>query len=479
MTRRMLDGADVVMDVGVGAGAGADAVVGASIGMGVGVGVGAVVAGLYARRGEIEDAIYARVAAIEPGSVGEWDAEYALGLRAAVAGAVEYVLRGLELGGEQAGPAPVAAVAQARRAMRSGVDLNTVLRRYTAGYTLLGDFLVQEVERGLLEDRFGVLRGLLRTLSGLLERLTAVIADEYERELERAGRSREQRRLELVRALLAGEGAGDLVGERAGGGLAVSLTGEAVGGAHGEGAGEDDLGYGLDAHHVGVVAHGAGAREVLRELARALDRMLLCVAVGEETVWGWLGGRRELAMVDLRRVVDGELRRFEEGGDAGGVWLAIGEPAWGLAGWRLTHQQAQAAALVAMRSPRVCARYAEVALLACALKDEMLAGALIDVYAAPLRQARDGGVVFRRTLRAYLAAECNVSSAAAALGVVRHTVEKRLRAIEELLGRSLHPCPPEIEVALELEELGGDWRAPIDIGIVQRRSTTGEDPPKS
>jgi hypothetical protein len=37
--------------------------------------------------------------------------------------------------------------------------------------------------------------------------------------------------------------------------------------------------------------------------------------------------------------------------------------------------------------------------------------------------------------------------------VARKTVASRLRTIEERLGRTLHPCPAELEVALLLDEL--------------------------
>lgn len=39
-------------------------------------------------------------------------------------------------------------------------------------------------------------------------------------------------------------------------------------------------------------------------------------------------------------------------GVGGGVLLAVGEPAQEVEGWRLSHRQAQAALLVALRSPR-------------------------------------------------------------------------------------------------------------------------------
>jgi sugar diacid utilization regulator len=94
-----------------------------------------------------------------------------------------------------------------------------------------------------------------------------------------------------------------------------------------------------------------------------------------------------------------------------------------------------------------------VALLASVLNDDALAGSLIEIYLAPLGGSENGGAILRRTLRAYFAAERNASSAASALGVTRHTVQNRLRTIEEKLGQSLRTRQAELEVALRLEEL--------------------------
>ena len=63
------------------------------------------------------------------------------------------------------------------------------------------------------------------------------------------------------------------------------------------------------------------------------------------------------------------------------------------------------------------------------------------------------GVGLRETLRAYFDAGFNAATAAAALEVDRHTVQRRLRKVEEALGRLLHTCHAELEVALVLEEL--------------------------
>jgi DNA-binding PucR family transcriptional regulator len=138
-----------------------------------------------------------------------------------------------------------------------------------------------------------------------------------------------------------------------------------------------------------------------------------------------------------------------------GVSLAIGEPGESLSGWRLTHQQARAALPIALRSPEGLVRYADVALLASTLQDDLLSTSLRQLYLVPLEQERDGGETLRETLRAYFAAERNVSSAAAALGVSRQAVNSRLRTIEEKLGRPLGGCAAELETALSMEQVNG------------------------
>jgi hypothetical protein len=384
-------------------------------------GVDVVVGGLCARREEIEQAIFTHVRTVVPDTVGDGDVEYVAGLRAAVAASLEFVLAGIEraetrsrdLGPE---PVPSAAVAQARRAVRSGVSLGTVLRRYTAGYALLGDFVAQEAESAAVG---GGLRRLLGAQASSLERLTAAVAEEYACELDRAARSPERRRLELVRELLAG-------------------------GAEPERA--DELGYELVGWHLGVVATGAGAARALDGLRAVSGWRMLSLAHGEQTVWAWFaGGQRRLPAQELERLV--------QAAGSTGVSLAVGEPGRGLAGWRLTHQQAQAALLVALRRPQPVTRYADVALLAAALKDETLTRALLDIYLAPLADSHESGSVLRETLHAYCAAGRNISSTAAAVGVARSTIESRLRTIEERLGRTLHPYPAELQVALNLDRL--------------------------
>jgi len=402
-----------------------------------------VVARLRARREELVQAIFTRIRAGALAGSGDDDAEYVEGLRATVVAAVDYVLEGIERGEDDGSPpTPIPAVAseQARRAARIGVPLETVLRRYLVGHTLFERFVMDEVARSDLGgwglDQREAVQGALRAQAAVLDRLLERIAAEYGAELERIGRSPEQRRAEQVRGLLEG-------GALDGAGLDYELE---------------------DRWHLGVIATGAGAAQAVRMLAVGADRRLLSVAQGGGSVWAWLGGRERFAIGEAELAMLGAVACAD-------VLLALGEPARGLQGWRLTHQQAQAALVVALRrsEPERVTRYADVALLASALKDEALGKALLDVYVAPLEGGfGERGTLLRETLRAYLGAERSVSSAAAVLKVDRKTVASRLRTIEQRLGRSLHPCPAELEVALLLDELNPAL-ASSDIQTAQRK----------
>src|SRR6187397_1897249 len=99
------------------------------------------------RRGETEKALLTRVYGIADTS-GIGDPEYAEGLRVAISTALEYGLTAIERGDDLPLPTPPVLLIQARTAARIGISLDTVLRRYFAGYALLGDYLIEEAGRG-------------------------------------------------------------------------------------------------------------------------------------------------------------------------------------------------------------------------------------------------------------------------------------------------------------------------------------------
>ncbi len=126
--------------------------------------------------------------------------------------------------------------------------------------------------------------------------------------------------------------------------------------------------------------------------------------------------------------------------------MAVGHPAKGLLGWRLSHRQARAVYPVVQHGGEVVAA-AEAGLLAAVAKDETLVASLHQLYIEPLGD----GEGLKETLHAYLAAGRNISSAASALQVNRQTVRTRLRAAEGKIGRSMDECGAEVEIALRLE----------------------------
>ncbi len=361
-------------------------------------------------------AIVARIRNVASDPYGVVDAHYAEGQRAAVVAILDYALTGIEHGDERATLIPSAAVAQVHRAARSGVTVEIVVRRYMAAHAELGDFVIQEAGRSGLLTKGTALRRVQQTQASLLDRLIAIVSDEHAREIERLHRSPEQHLAERVRRLLAGE--------------LVDAS---------------ELGYELDGWHAGLIASGPGAGQTVRSLSASLGCKVLSVPQDERSVWGWLGGSRETVDCAIGRLVSARWPT--------GVSLALGEPAGGLMGWRVAHQQAQDALLVSLHRPQALTRYCDVALLAPWLRDEVRARAFINTYLSALDNHRCPGSVLRKTLQEYFAAGRNATKAGRNLNVSRRTMRNRMVLIEESLPSLLESNQAELELALRLDEL--------------------------
>jgi hypothetical protein len=371
-----------------------------------------VVKRLDARRADIEEAITVRAFAVAK-PTGRETPGYVEGLRDAISAAVVYAVSAIECGADRVGSPPPEILRQARNAASSGVGLEVVLRRYAAGYSVLGDALARET-RTLASP--GTLYHLQRELTALFDRLVEAVTSDYRAEAERIHLPADQRQAQLISRLLAGE--------------LIDTS---------------SIDYDFDSFHLGVVACGRSAKRLLRDLAARLDRRLLTVEDGSECLSAWFGGRREFDHEELD-----DLARYPWPAD---TLLAIGEPSPALSGWRRSHRQARAALRVALRSPQPFTRYGAVALLTAVSNDEDLLAFLNETYLAPLSSGRDGGKALRKTVWAYLACGRNVSSAAAALGLARQTVASRLQATEKRLGRPVDACGAELELILRLLSL--------------------------
>lgn len=371
----------------------------------------ALVGRLRQRQDELEQSILVRVRGIaDPDEAG--DPAYADSLPSAVSSALEYGLTLLEDDNERLPPIPPLLLMQARLAARSKIGLDVVVRRYLAGYVLLGDLAVEAAsEDGLI--RSADMKRLLRQQGAQLDRLLAAIGDEYRREA--AEHRHDRRDVERIERLLAGE--------------LVDTS---------------DLTYDFSGWHLGVVAVGCELEWALRELASWLDHRLLLVHPDPETTWAWFGSRRRIRPDDSFDDISATFRQ--------GQAVAWGEPGRGMSGWTFTHRQARSVLPLALRTKGLV-RYADAGLLASALRDEVLARSLRQLYIDPLTDDRRDGSSLQQTLRAYFDADRNISSAAAALGLNRHTVTNRLREIEERLGQPLSTCAAEMVLALRLDNM--------------------------
>ena len=368
---------------------------------------------LRERRAEIEAELLNRVRAIQdPASPAE--EAYVDRLQPTVEAGLDYGLRAIEKGSAGQSPeVPDQLLLQARLAARSGIGLDAVLRRYCSGNTLVTDILIEEADRCRLPR--DELKVYFRSLAMSFERLLSAVSTEYTQAAGEVTASSEERRIELIDRLLAGE-------------LIES----------------SELAYDFSAWHLGLAAFGAGVQDSIRILAEQIDANLLCVRRRDGVVLAWLGARRQAVLVNGWKTASTGFA---------GASVGFGEPAQGLPGWRLTHRQAAAALPLAIKGHDPVASYSQAPLLATALKNDLLATSLDQIFLAPLAGERDGGQAAKDTLSAYYEASCNASAAAAALGIERRTVTSRLRAIEARLGRRLDAFSAEIQTALRLDAL--------------------------
>jgi hypothetical protein len=367
---------------------------------------------LRKRRAEIERKIVNRIRNM-PEPPGLDDPSYLEGFRGAVAEAVTYGIECIEGGPEQTPPIPSGIVRQARRAARDGVRLDTVLRRYTIGNKLLEDFLLAEAEN----VPSSVLGQILSDQGPQVDRLMETVAAEYWGEFGQASRSPVQVEADRIVRLLESS----------------SLTSPS------------EIDYDFDLWHLGVVMVGDDVENAARVCSERLGCKLLLVVRDRGIAWAWLGRRRPDD--------DGDLEGLLVANTPTAISLAVGRQRAGLDGWRLTHREAQIALQVTLQRPRRLTRARDVVLLAGTMRDDTLTRCLRDTYLTPLEEAGGSGMLPVETLRAYLSAGGNAAAAASALGVTRHTVQRRMKAIEELLGEPLHSCAAQLNVALQLDEL--------------------------
>jgi hypothetical protein len=311
--------------------------------------------------------------------------------------------------------APGEAQVAARQAVELDAPVTVVLRCYRAGHAVLWSAWLELVEHRDFDD--AVRRRLLESGSEFMfayvERCTAFVLAEYAGHHDAVARTRDYRRLQAVRRVLAGEPGGDALD-----------------------------GYPLAQEHLGLVAWGPDAKRALGAVAeRAATAMT--IPGGDGTLWAWIGG------------ADHPLPSLP-----GAASIALGTPGSGVDGFRRTHREAQDARAVATRLRQDLTRFDEVSLEALALVAGGRAHELVERELATLAEDTARARRLRETLEAYFASGQNATAAGARLGVNERTVRNRLRAIEETIGRDLTTRRAEVETALRFARVLGPTAEP-------------------
>lgn len=323
----------------------------------------------------------------------------------------------------------------AQLAVDSGFPLWAAVQAYRTGHAIQWEAWSDAVESRRLDQdaRRALLQAGSEYMFAYADRCSRWIELQYTRERDRRLRGEEQLRIQLVRDLLEGKG-----GDSA------------------------QLGYDLEGWHVALIASGRETSRVLHDLSGRLGTQLLAVAADGFTSWAWVGVPRSRA-----DDMDRQLRSLPL---PAGASLAIGEAAEGPAGFRQSHLQARYAAAICARRGGGITRYDDVALEALAMADLEQAQWFVARELGPLAADERRAETLRRTLETYFASAQRASSTAAVLGVHERTIGNRLRAAEQLIGRSVSGRRAELETGLRIHRLlqeDGRRPAPADSSWAQ------------
>ena len=216
------------------------------------------------------------------------------------------------------------------------------------------------------------------------------------------------------------------------------------------------LRYELERHHVAVIAWLDEAPQASPSLP--LDAAIEHVAtqlssdgslvepIGLLALRAWLSRASPFGDAELR----GLRPRVGEFGEAR---LAVGEPGFGVPGFRTSHFEAVHARRVATllrTAAGTLTRYSGVELIAVATADLELAQLFAQRALGPLAGDEDATRRLAATLSVYLQESASRSRTAERLGIHANTVSYRVRQAEALLGRSATEDTARLTLALSL-----------------------------
>jgi DNA-binding PucR family transcriptional regulator len=342
--------------------------------------------------------------------------------------------RSLELGSDPAtlGLVPELA-ASLRWRVRRGHAFSGLTRTMRIGHETVADWLFARIAQSHPDQAIAVDAVQLGSvwMFACIDRLLAVAQEAYDTEHEQWSMSASAGRADVIDAIIDGREPDE---RRA----------------------STRLRYELGRNHVAMIVWksdplpgadsldecDAAASEIAEQIGA--DGVLLR-PLGVIAAYAWISRRAPFDLARLDRV------RLSSKIDPG-MRIAFGAPGAGLAGFRVTHEQAQDARRVwsLSRSSRKVTQYARVAMAAIATADPDQARMFVAQTLGGL--AADGDVARRLSATALLYLEENASPGRVAkrLRIHENTVTYRVKQAEAILGHPLDQRPLELKVALAL-----------------------------
>lgn len=316
--------------------------------------------------------------------------------------------------------------------------LSLLLRTYRLGHAALWDTW-REVLESVEPDaqiRLEAVEHSAPVLFDFIEAVTGEVVHAYESEAAEWLRSMDAIRADVVASLLAD---GDVS----------------------QAAAENVLLYRLDTWHLGLVIAAAedagpeaetpdGFAERAFTFAEPIPRLSL--RVNSRLVWLWFGGTPDVLGDLAERIIELRIRSQD-------LTIAMGEPAFGLAGFRETYDQALHARRVAalVRRPlRHVARFRTLAIPAMATAEPSLVRWFTRRTLGSLGGDDDESARLRATLAVYFEEGESQKHTAQRLGIHANTVTYRLRQCEAKLGYAPSSKRLELELALSLAPYVGE-----------------------
>jgi DNA-binding PucR family transcriptional regulator len=331
---------------------------------------------------------------------------------------------------------PAAAEEHARRLAQRGTSPNALIRAYRLGQQQVLDWIFTQIAQQERDLQVAFTAGQL--LMGIafryIDTVSEQVISEYEAEREKWLATRSTVRAAMIEELVAGE--------------SVDIA-----------SAEAALAYRLRQNHLGIVvwktdrtASGIDLRELGRLVGQINDAVGGCgqplfTPKDRYTGWGWipLGWTASpFGLGKIHAVLD----------EAGaGLYAAIGTPAAGAPGFRITHLEAQRARQVALiaqgRADRLTS-FTDQGVRAAAMLTADLDAArrLVRTSLGALAADTDSAARLRGTLLAFLAEKGSYTATAARIHLHKNTVRYRVEAALAERGRPINEDRLDLELAL-------------------------------